>query len=244
LDHFFLYLSAVFDHYLFSFGGVVLLGFAIFEKARHKQVRERIFWGCALLCLFIACYRAWVDEHRNASALIEQKSRLSSDLNICDADSKGKDIQLQSYASRLTDWQGRVNDQQGAVNLQQATFSRCVETLAEKSALPVQSVVFSINYDSEFNKVDDWPQQIILRASLPVQPPVRAQVVIDQPIMEKTAQVQITGRGFQQSPSVIVQSGGRVMQAEIDSALNPNQFLIVSFHTKRRVTSVAAKLMP
>jgi len=58
-----LYLYAVSGHWLFSFGGIVLVAFALYEKYLHKITPSRWFWGLAALCIFVATFQAWSDEH-------------------------------------------------------------------------------------------------------------------------------------------------------------------------------------
>jgi hypothetical protein len=64
LHTFILYLYSVLDHWLFSFGGIALVVFALYEKYRQKITPSKWFWGLAALCIFIATFQAWSDEHQ------------------------------------------------------------------------------------------------------------------------------------------------------------------------------------
>lgn len=75
-----LYLYSVLDHWVFSFGGIVLLLFALYEKYYRKTTPNRWFWGLAALCIFIATFQAWNDERERrkegAVYLIPDEPRL------------------------------------------------------------------------------------------------------------------------------------------------------------------------
>ncbi len=68
-----LWLSAIFDHWLFSWGGIGLMVIAMIEKYREKPISKRIFSFLALACLVAAMFQAWDDEH---------KARVQSELKV------------------------------------------------------------------------------------------------------------------------------------------------------------------
>lgn len=133
-----LFFGAIVNHWLFSFGGVALLIYAIIEKIRQKDVEAWVFWGGALLCLFVACYGAWVDEHHNADAVIAEKARAFSDLGECSSNLRSSVGQNTILQSQVTSQQGTINNQQSnftamqrGVNSQQSTVNSCVVALAK-----------------------------------------------------------------------------------------------------------------
>ena len=61
------YLLAVVDHWFFWFGGIMLVVFEL-VKRKWKEKAERwlsawVFWGVVGVCLFIATFQAWHDDH-------------------------------------------------------------------------------------------------------------------------------------------------------------------------------------
>src|ERR1700730_9187453 len=77
---FILYLYSVLDHWLFSFGGIALVTFALYEKYRQKITPNKWFWGLAALCIFVATFQAWSDAYQKrkegAVYLIPDEPRL------------------------------------------------------------------------------------------------------------------------------------------------------------------------
>lgn len=59
-----LFIKAVFVHWYTLVGGcllIVLLG--LWERWRGASVPNVVFWGTIILLLFVACYKAWLNEH-------------------------------------------------------------------------------------------------------------------------------------------------------------------------------------
>lgn len=73
----FLFVDDLFHQILFYFGTVVATLILIWEKWRDKPIPWRWVAAFFLFCLLVSCFQAWVDEHRNSSVLIEEKSKLS-----------------------------------------------------------------------------------------------------------------------------------------------------------------------
>ena len=86
----FLYLANVFSHWVASFGGVALLVFEIWRKAKGKEAHHRIFWGAAAVPLAIGMYQAWLDEHRNSEVLISEKASVWGQYNECQGNLKAE----------------------------------------------------------------------------------------------------------------------------------------------------------
>ncbi len=129
-----LFLGAVVNHWLFSFGGVGLMILAIIEKVRKKDTEAWIFWGGALACLFIACYGAWVDEHNNTTAVISEKADVWSKYNGCSADVREKGQEIIGWSARFGDQMGFITGLQGRLNSQQGTVDSLQSTLAKQQA--------------------------------------------------------------------------------------------------------------
>jgi hypothetical protein len=64
VEKFLLYLLAVGGHWLLSFGGIALVGFALYEKYYKKVTPRAWFWGLAVLLFFVATFQAWQDEYQ------------------------------------------------------------------------------------------------------------------------------------------------------------------------------------
>jgi len=59
-----LFLSAVWDNWVAVMSGVISLLIGIYEKIKDKTIKSSIFFFVAFLCVFIAFFMAWRDEHR------------------------------------------------------------------------------------------------------------------------------------------------------------------------------------
>jgi hypothetical protein len=78
------YMLAVGDHWFFWFGGIVLVIFELVKRIPNwkdkaeKWFPAKIFWGVAVLCMAIATFQAWHEEHTRAAQLSDDKIALSA----------------------------------------------------------------------------------------------------------------------------------------------------------------------
>lgn len=134
-----LFFAALANHILFTFGGVFLMLVAIVEKLRNKPTEAWIFWSAALVCLFIACYGAWVDEHHNTGTVIAEKADVWSKYNQCDKFLGSKSTLADSQASQLVQFQSQIANQQD-------TFNRCIMALGSMNVpQPVRVKVWDVH---------------------------------------------------------------------------------------------------
>ena len=165
-----LFFGAIVNHWLFSFGGVVLLIFAIAEKIHKKDTEEWLFLGGAIVCLFIACYGAWVDEHQNTQTVIEEKARETGDLGECKGNSKSTNAQNVLLQSQVNSQQGTLTKMQQGVNSQQATFNLCVTTLAKTNA-PVPRSITLLKLQNELpNTTTKHSERMVVLTNEPITP--------------------------------------------------------------------------
>jgi hypothetical protein len=73
-----LFVTDLFHQFLFYFGGVVAVVILIWEKRSAKPAPWRLIFSLLLACVFLSSFQAWIDEHRNAETLINEKAKLSS----------------------------------------------------------------------------------------------------------------------------------------------------------------------
>ena len=90
----YLFLWDYFHQVLFYLGGVVALAEMLWMKYQDTPLQKRFFTGIALLCLFVASYQAWVDEHRNAEDMREGKQQAVQDREFWKGQSYAKDEAL------------------------------------------------------------------------------------------------------------------------------------------------------
>jgi hypothetical protein len=86
-----LFITDLFHQILFYFGGVAAMGLLLWEKFSEKPVPWRWISPILLGCLFVSCYQAWLDEHRNSEQLIEEKLNISRQLGFWEGQSFAKD---------------------------------------------------------------------------------------------------------------------------------------------------------
>jgi hypothetical protein len=101
MENVFDYLYAVGAHWLFTFGGIAVLLFLLYEKYERQETSPKIFWGIAVLLLCVGFYQAWLDEHHNAATVIAEKAVLSASNNTLEARVEEKDIQLSRNESEI-----------------------------------------------------------------------------------------------------------------------------------------------
>jgi hypothetical protein len=97
-----LFIGNVFWHLVASMSGIASFGLSMWERGRNKVVESRIFFAVGLLCLIVAFDQAWQDEHRNASSLVEEKSRLIQERDFWKSQSYDKDSSLRARDEMLS----------------------------------------------------------------------------------------------------------------------------------------------
>jgi hypothetical protein len=128
MDKIMLFVSAVAAHWLFTFGGIAMVAFGLYEKYKHKETAKWVFWGFAVVLLLVAFYQAWGDEHSNSALLIEQKASAWSQFNQCDKERLSKSLLNDQFVRR-------IDSQQGIIDSQLSTVTSCIATLT-KANLP------------------------------------------------------------------------------------------------------------
>lgn len=188
-----LFLGALVNHLLFTFGGVALMIFALIEKLRKKDTEAWVFWGVGLVCVFMACYGAWVDEHSNATVVISEKSDLWSRVNECDSNLQQREEEVRGWSNRFTDQLGRINGLQNPLNSQQSTFNMCVTTLAQANAPTPQHQSMGVTsvplYSTKHLTL------IVMTTNKPVPNPVRMTLWCDGVVKDITVQP-ASGEGY------------------------------------------------
>src|SRR6267154_4801759 len=66
------FIQSVFAHVVASMSGVASFVFSLIERIRKKKLSSRIFFAVGILCLIIAFYQAWEDEHIKVVQLQKQ----------------------------------------------------------------------------------------------------------------------------------------------------------------------------
>lgn len=97
-----LFLSALMAHWLFTFGGVAMVAFGLYEKYRHKEPQKRLFWGVAIALLVIASYQAWLDEHHNADTVISQRRAADIENGVLRGRLEEKDKEIEYLTTHQT----------------------------------------------------------------------------------------------------------------------------------------------
>jgi hypothetical protein len=74
------FVSALSSHWVALILGIVSLAMTIALRARGRKPRNKIFWSLAALCLFVACFLAWRDEHGMRDKAEQESARLREEL--------------------------------------------------------------------------------------------------------------------------------------------------------------------
>jgi hypothetical protein len=192
MDKFMLFVSAVAAHWLFTFGGIAMVVFGLYEKFKHKETAKWVFWGLAVVLLLVAFYQAWSDEHANAAVVIEEKARAIGDLGECRGDLKSVGAQSAILQSQVLSQQSTINGQQSTLtamqqgyNSQQSTINSCVVSLGKTNApMPLQ---LTSRMDSFTLPDPKWKHHALMTVLVNQALPARLKVTCDGTIGEAHA---------------------------------------------------------
>jgi hypothetical protein len=92
--HLWLFLAAVFGHYVTAMSGIVSFGLAFWQRAKGRNVTDNIFWLIAIVFLSTALFQAWDDQFNRAEQLQVQ-------LNGMRGVGRTQNSRLKSHNSRL-----------------------------------------------------------------------------------------------------------------------------------------------
>lgn len=120
------YLSALFDHWLFSFGAVATLVIAMFEKWKDKTVPARWFFGVAVALLAIAQYQAWDDERHEVEKVTTERRAAESERDFWKGQSYAKDETIRQR-------DGLLGQNYAALVGEQTTSNKTQQSLAQLS---------------------------------------------------------------------------------------------------------------
>jgi hypothetical protein len=116
-------------HWLFTFGGIAMVAFGLWEKYKHKETAKWMFWGFAVLLLLVAFYQAWLDEHHNTAVVIAEKATAVGDWGTCNGDLKAETEKNKLLDRQNIQQQTTINSQQSSLNSQQDSVNKCIVQL-------------------------------------------------------------------------------------------------------------------
>jgi arginine exporter protein ArgO len=130
MSTFFLFISDLFHQALFYVG---VLGTAVFliEKLWRPIERKRWFVSAGLICLFVACYQGWLDEHRNTETVIAEKASESGLKNSCLTDLRVESAFAKGQESLNGSQRQTLDRQQDTIGKQQTAVNSCVVSLGK-----------------------------------------------------------------------------------------------------------------
>jgi hypothetical protein len=108
-------------------GGCIGVAILLIEHWTKKSLTWRALWYLLAFGLFMSCFLAWHDEHRNSEVLIMDKADVTAKLASCAGDLKAAEAVRRLLNSQAV-------SQQGTINTQQSTVNTCVVTLAKMAA--------------------------------------------------------------------------------------------------------------
>jgi hypothetical protein len=130
MSTFFLFISDLFHQVLFYFGGVFAMGVFVIEKI-YKPIKKSWFLGAALVCLFVACYQGWLDEHRNTETVIAEKASEAGLKNSCLTDLRVESAFAKGQESMNGSQRQTLDRQQDTIGKQQTAVNSCVVSLGK-----------------------------------------------------------------------------------------------------------------
>jgi arginine exporter protein ArgO len=130
MSTFFLFISDLFHQVLFYLG-VVGTGVFLIEKLWKPIERKRWFVIAGLICLFVACYQGWLDEHRNTETVIAEKASEAGLKNSCLTDLRVEGAFAKGQESMNGSQRQTLDRQQDTIAKQQTAVNSCVVSLGK-----------------------------------------------------------------------------------------------------------------
>jgi hypothetical protein len=171
-----LFIGAVAAHWMASFGGVFLMIVAIIEKLRHKEVNAWVFWSGAFVCMLVAFYGAWVDEHHNTEQVITDKALIAGERDFWKAQSFAKDDSLRTMTGLLAQ---NFNTLSGTQNSLTALSNKILD-VTKPEPMTIHSVDIGPMKSTDGNG-SKFQEQFVLLVNKTITP-VHLVVTCDQPI--------------------------------------------------------------
>lgn len=134
MSTFFLFISDLFHQVLFYFGGVFAMGVFVIEKI-YKPIKKSWFLGASLVCLFVACYQGWLDEHRNTETVIAEKASEAGLKNSCLTDLRVESAFAKGQESLNGSQRQTLDRQQDTIAKQQTAVNGCVVSLGKMNPI-------------------------------------------------------------------------------------------------------------
>lgn len=131
---FFLFISDLFHQVLFYFGTVFAMGMLFIEKV-IRPVSKKWFLAASLICLFVACYQSWLDEHRNTTTVIGEKAVEAGANNTCQSDLRAENTFASGQESLINSQRQSIDQSQQTIGKQQTAVNTCVVSLGKMNPI-------------------------------------------------------------------------------------------------------------
>ena len=105
-------------------GGIIAVIILLIEHRTGRSVTWKALWSLLGFGLFVSCFLAWHNEHRNSEVLIKEKASISGQLASCTANSRASNAVRQLLETQ-------TGSQQLTIDTQQSTINKCVFTLSK-----------------------------------------------------------------------------------------------------------------
>ena len=121
-----LFLFAVLAHWqALVTGGIVMAAVVFYETHKGKKLsRQSMIFIISAFALY-SMFAAWQDEHRNTKAVVEEKSILSSNSNLCASELKATQGTLRDKESVADTFQKAILAMQPLAQQQEANLQTC-----------------------------------------------------------------------------------------------------------------------
>jgi hypothetical protein len=137
------FLGNVLAHWIALMSGLFSLVLALIGQAK-KWRREvpRLFWVFAAFAVYVSCFQAWKDEHRNSEVLKQEKAALTGENNTCTFERALLERDVQSLNSiHATDADSVANGRK-TIDHQVAQIGQCL--IDEGKMNPVINTKFKV----------------------------------------------------------------------------------------------------
>jgi len=118
-------------HVVALMSGVVSFATAVWETAKKKTIRARVYWAITAFCFVLACDLAWQDEHRNTQGVVTLRAIDTSEKTVCQIESRTLAAYTKGLEANNLGKQQTIDEQRTLNGNQQATINNCVVSLGK-----------------------------------------------------------------------------------------------------------------
>jgi hypothetical protein len=204
----------------------------IYEKWRDRPLSIKPVVVLFIICIFVSCFQAWVDEHRNSEQLKIEKSQISGDAGFWREQSYAKDESLRQRDAMLAQNFGVLSNTQNSLA---ALSNKLLDTTKPSpTVFDVHRWQFPASYTfPDIGKVKLW---VIVVTTNKTIPGIKGTISCDAPVTFLTSHMLTHGNLLRVE---IDRKGDRTAYAEFPfPPMSPQNPLLFAAYTKEDAANI------